>query len=414
MSEDYNSQTLSVKNYKASFERQKYFFDVANNILVFICLISIVLAEYFLAYSAAIFLTSGILLIAINFRSVLYNTIRNMWLLILPLYCLISVYWSDFPQVSLRNSTQLIATVVIAISLAVVINPNKLLDSLFWMFLFGLVLSLTIGHNPSYAAWNGIFGSKNSFANHIATLIIIAGCMLVAQKNKPIFNFLYFVTIIISLPIFFKAQSGGALMALLLSIISGSVLLLATRFSRVTMFLFIAFCFISLIGGGLFYMLNSENISYFILTELGKDTTLTGRTDLWKYGIELIKEKPLLGAGYHAFWVQGNSNAETLWQMFGIKSRMGFHFHNMYISNAVEIGIVGVLMQIVILTGGVFIAVKNYLVTKSAIWLLFAILTIRTLVFSFFEVPLYSEFSFYTIMFTLILAINTKQYKFIL
>jgi exopolysaccharide production protein ExoQ len=92
-----------------------------------------------------------------------------------------------------------------------------------------------------------------------------------------------------------------------------------------------------------------DAVSAAILAATGKDITLTGRTDLWRIGLEQIAERPWLGTGYQAFWQPGNPEAEHLWRAFGIASRTGFHFHNLYLSNAVEIGIPGAALQAVFL-----------------------------------------------------------------
>ena len=42
---------------------------------------------------------------------------------------------------------------------------------------------------------------------------------------------------------------------------------------------------------------------------LGKDATLTGRTDIWEVLLELIKKQPERGYGYGAFWSTGSSPA---------------------------------------------------------------------------------------------------------
>jgi exopolysaccharide production protein ExoQ len=42
---------------------------------------------------------------------------------------------------------------------------------------------------------------------------------------------------------------------------------------------------------------------------IGKDPTLTGRTDIWGYVIPYINQRPLLGWGYGAFWSTGNPAA---------------------------------------------------------------------------------------------------------
>ena len=40
-----------------------------------------------------------------------------------------------------------------------------------------------------------------------------------------------------------------------------------------------------------------------ILGFLGKDATLTGRTDLWEFVKICISQRPLLGWGFSAFWL---------------------------------------------------------------------------------------------------------------
>ena len=42
---------------------------------------------------------------------------------------------------------------------------------------------------------------------------------------------------------------------------------------------------------------------------IGKDSTLTGRTDIWGYAIPYIYQRPLLGWGYAAFWSTKNPAA---------------------------------------------------------------------------------------------------------
>ena len=42
---------------------------------------------------------------------------------------------------------------------------------------------------------------------------------------------------------------------------------------------------------------------------IGKDPTLTGRTEIWAYIIKDIWMKPLLGWGYHVFWLETNPAA---------------------------------------------------------------------------------------------------------
>ena len=49
-----------------------------------------------------------------------------------------------------------------------------------------------------------------------------------------------------------------------------------------------------------------------VLNAMGKDATLTGRTDLWAAVGQSIAKRPLLGYGYKAFWEQGIGSSEVV------------------------------------------------------------------------------------------------------
>jgi exopolysaccharide production protein ExoQ len=105
-------------------------------------------------------------------------------------------------------------------------------------------------------------------------------------------------------------------------------------------------------------------------TLFDKDSTLTGRTYLWYRAAELIHEKPVLGRGYNAFWVQGNTDAEGLWQYFGIVDRDGFTFHNTYVQTLVELGWVGLMLVLATVTVGVVFLIRRF-VQKPSLALVF-------------------------------------------
>lgn len=86
-----------------------------------------------------------------------------------------------------------------------------------------------------------------------------------------------------------------------------------------------------------------------VLGLFGKDSTLTGRTYLWEQGIEAAAQHPFFGVGYQAYWVQGFSEPERLWEEFFIGSRSGFHFHNTFIETTVETGFIGLLLLVSVL-----------------------------------------------------------------
>jgi exopolysaccharide production protein ExoQ len=135
-----------------------------------------------------------------------------------------------------------------------------------------------------------------------------------------------------------------------------------------------------------------------VLEGSGKDPTLTGRTDLWATGLSFIAERPLQGLGYRAFWVSGFAPAEELWAMFLVPSGAGFNFHNTYISNAVEIGLIGLLLQILIIYGGAIMIGAYAMVRPSASTAMLLGLQVLMILRSFIEVEVFFEFSIRSIL----------------
>jgi exopolysaccharide production protein ExoQ len=120
-----------------------------------------------------------------------------------------------------------------------------------------------------------------------------------------------------------------------------------------------------LIAAGLSYRWLTQALIDLGAQMFDKDPTLTGRTYLWYRAADLIHEKPLLGRGYQAFWVQGNIDAEGLWRYFGIEERGGFTFHNTAVELLVTLGWVGlVLMASVAVIGAVFL-VRRFVARPS-------------------------------------------------
>jgi O-antigen ligase len=79
---------------------------------------------------------------------------------------------------------------------------------------------------------------------------------------------------------------------------------------------------------------------------MGKDMTLTGRTDIWPYSITKIQERPWLGYGFNGFWngIRGESLDMIL--------TLGWHVpnsHNGFIDLWLDLGFVGFSMFFLLL-----------------------------------------------------------------
>jgi exopolysaccharide production protein ExoQ len=80
------------------------------------------------------------------------------------------------------------------------------------------------------------------------------------------------------------------------------------------------------------------------LEALGKERTLTGRSVLWEFAVDLIEARPWLGNGFDAFWNSGISSTGHFIQ-YVVKAEVK-NFHNSYLDIAVQLGFVGLTLTV--------------------------------------------------------------------
>ncbi|WJL94751.1 O-antigen ligase family protein [Microbacterium sp. ET2] len=86
-----------------------------------------------------------------------------------------------------------------------------------------------------------------------------------------------------------------------------------------------------------------------VLGALGRDGTLTARTLLWEWGLEAWRVKPLFGWGYNAYFESDHAAyAHALSE--GLRYYDVPHFHQSFIQTAVDLGLAGVLLVVIVLT----------------------------------------------------------------
>jgi exopolysaccharide production protein ExoQ len=74
-----------------------------------------------------------------------------------------------------------------------------------------------------------------------------------------------------------------------------------------------------------------------VLELLGRDATLTGRTELWDLLLAAVGERPWLGYGYGAFW-ETTATSRAIWE--SIQWNPG-SAHNGYVELLLGLGVVG-------------------------------------------------------------------------
>jgi O-antigen ligase len=251
-----------------------------------------------------------------------------------------SAIWSIDPELSFRRGIALLATTMMGVYLAARfdwLSALRLLGAV-WFFLMAasFIAGLVV---PGFArmsevhvgAWMGGWSEKNALGGHAARASFLLAFL--AWRD----------------PAYRRWWIGGALLALALVIFSRS----ATALLGAGVGLGILF--------GAWWMLKGKHwslvlvwsgitvlglivLAYITMPDallglLGKDETLTGRTDIWASLGEAIEKRPVLGYGYLAFWGLDSEPRYWLERAIDWNAPSG---HNGWLDLAISLGVVGV------------------------------------------------------------------------
>jgi len=266
---------------------------------------------------------------------------RNRLILALVGLTLVSVIWSVSPDTTLRRSFALIMTTLFGLWLASRWSWTELIILIATMFAGLVVLStimalavpsLGVDHAVHAGAWKGIWWEKNTLGAMMAwgSLSFCAAAMM-DRKRAPLWaGFALWATALVLL-----STSKTALLAWMIGP-AGLIGILLCRqgFGFATLMIFLLITLSSTLG--LLLLIAPVEA----LQALGRDATLTGRTDIWGVLVNQALEAPWTGFGYKAYWVAENG------PVFWVRQATGWDVptaHNGWIELALAIGIPGVV-----------------------------------------------------------------------
>jgi O-antigen ligase len=184
--------------------------------------------------------------------------------------------------------------------------------------------------------WRGSFEHKN-IASPVMTILIYLGIYLTATGAL-----LAGPAITILAGIFLVFTGGKTATALCLVIYVLARIVGATN----GLWLKRVICFAPLIILNLMTVgsVTSEALAK-LTSQLPIDPTFTGRTDVWEFALEAVREKPFAGHGYEAFWDNVTSRQTASGAEWAVTAA---HSHNSYLDLAVTIGLPGLLLVVII------------------------------------------------------------------
>ncbi|MBW9086945.1 O-antigen ligase family protein [Rhizobium wenxiniae] len=296
-------------------------------------------------------------LILVDYKRVLGNYFRYLWILAFPLLCFLSAFWSPAPGVSLRTAIQFLTHLICALIAMRTISVLTLTRGSIVGTVVVMLYSIAFG-SYSYDAMDGSysfvgsFSSKNQLGLYASLGLVFSVLYAIVFRRRDIWLVGAGAAALLCAYCLMASQSATSVITtagLIAACIAYLPFGLLSPGSRKLLFVGIIVIGSAVVVAGL-----QMGAVDAILGLFGKDSTLTGRTYLWQQGIEAAHLNPVLGMGYQGFWVQGFAKPEQLWDEFFIATRSGFHFHNTYIEVAVENGLVGLALLVFVLLRNVF------------------------------------------------------------
>jgi exopolysaccharide production protein ExoQ len=238
----------------------------------------------------------------------------------------------------------------------------------------------------------GLFGSKNQIGlfAEIGILFAVIG-LSVRQRfvEKMAFTLIPIMVFALSLYLSKSVSSIISLAVILMAMCAAAFIGRMPRSFRTIVL--IGFT-LTVIMVGLFGA--AFDVQDTVLKGFGKNATLTGRTFLWQEAINSGMKAPILGHGYAAFWVEGQPKAEQLWMKFGVTTKVGFHFHNVFLEVFVELGALGVAIIVFIMLANCWKSTRALLRNGMSVEYMYALgVSIMFLIRAMVEVDIIGTFS---------------------
>ncbi len=182
-------------------------------------------------------------------------------------------------------------------------------------------------------AWSGLWTHKNTLGGIMAIgfTICFAAAILEPRRRK-----LWSACAIGALTLVLFSTSKTALIAIAVGV-AAMALSAAIRRGPVAAIVAVASVLVAAILGASVVLLAPD----LLVGAIGRDLTLTGRTDIWQASARFVAERPWLGFGYYAFWIPDNGPA--FWVREAVQWQVA-SAHSSWLELALGLGRVGIVV----------------------------------------------------------------------
>jgi O-antigen ligase len=284
------------------------------------------------------------------------------------LYCLLTVLWSDYSFVAFKRWTKALGNIAMVLVVLTDPYPAAAIKRLFartGFFLIPLSVLLVkyypdLGRIYSHWTWTSTNIGVATDKNGLGAICLVFGLAALwrfvqayreraaAWRTRQLAAHGSVLAMVLWLLV--KADSSTALACFLLGggIILCSTLPGAQRAARANAIaLTVTVC--PLIIAVLF-----QDVYANFVEGLGRNTTLTGRTDIWRDLLRLDLN-PWIGTGFESFWL--GARADYFWLKYSFHPNQA---HNGYLETYITLGWIGVVLLLLVVVAGYRNTIRLY------------------------------------------------------
>lgn len=297
---------------------------------------------------------------------------EEKFLVFFLLWCGVSIIWSEDWLVSSKRFFQYLITQFVFISVLINFRDEKVIVKTLTAILLCFVIisvgiSLTIPQaiDPSHGSWRGLHNGKNGLGQSAGINLLFFSFMFLTERLNH-FKIIYFFALLLSLILLMGSTSATSIISILMI----SMFFLFRYIDNIfrplhlgkTFSFFLIICFSSIIIMTLIFLPDKiDNV----FSSIGKDPTMTGRTDIWIGLLAYQQDQLTLGAGYQSFWIPNLISNLSIFGPYWVPNQA----HNGYVDMILEIGIVGLIIFLIFLIH----SLKRFFKMGSSVWLVFMV-----------------------------------------
>lgn len=273
------------------------------------------------------------------------------WLLLFIILAATSALWSETPSVTLRRSFALAGTTVVGLAIADRLRPVGVFEATRKVVLLIAVVSLVLyvlgdprALDEVHGTLRGVVISKNTLGRILAVGLITTAGIAYLDRTRWRVCFASAAPMVVALVL--TDSAGGLLLSIIGLGAIGALGIWRSRRDR------LALCTVLAAGLGIGILAFPNGISLEDVTQVsGRDTTLTGRTEIWEESVLAAGERPLSGYGFGVFWGVGGGGVESN-EAARIRARLAVpvaNAHNGFLDVTLDLGIPGAIVAALVL-----------------------------------------------------------------